>query len=88
MFARHHERYGSPRRHRALMDACWTVSRRRVARRMAAADMRAKAVGGYRAKVAIHQRDARHPNVLWKTEVTTINHVRVGDITYVKVAGC
>ena len=88
LFARHHERYGSPRLHRALVDAGWTVSRRRVARLMAAAGLRAKAVRGYRAKAAVHQRYARHPNLLWKTTVTTTNQVWVGDITYFKVAGC
>ncbi|MCO4098397.1 MAG: IS3 family transposase [Gemmatimonas sp.] len=88
MFTRHHERYGSPRLHRALIDAGWTVSRRRVARLLTDAGLRAKAVRGYRAKAAVHQRYARHPNLLWKTTVTTTNQVWVGDITYVKVAGC
>jgi transposase-like protein len=55
---------------------------------MAAVGLRAKAVRGYRAKAAVHQRYARHPNLLWKTEVTTTNQVWVGDITYFKVAGC
>ena len=36
-FAVHHERYGSPRLHRELVNAGWTVSRRRVARLMRAA---------------------------------------------------
>ncbi len=88
LFARHYERYGSPRLHRALVDAGWTVSRRRVARLMAAAGLRAKAVRGYRAKAAVHQRYARHPNLLWRTTVTATNQVWVGDITYFKVAGC
>ena len=88
LFARHHERYGSPRMQQALVSAGWTVSRRRVARLMAAAGLRAKAVCGYRAKVAIHLRYARHPNLLWQTEVTTINAVWVGDITDFTVAGC
>ena len=87
VFARHRERYGSPRVHEALVTAGWTASRRRVARLMATAGLKAKAVRGYRAKVAIHQRYARHPNLLWKTEVTTTNQVWVGDITYFKVAG-
>ncbi|WP_434481105.1 IS3 family transposase [Gemmatimonas sp.] len=88
VFTRHHERYGSPRLHRALVDAGWTVSRRRVARLMADAGPRAKAVRGYRAKAAVHQRYARHPNLRWKTPVTATNQVWVGDITYFKVAGC
>ncbi len=88
LFARHHERYGSPRMHEALVRAGWTVSRRRVARLMADVGLRAKAVRGYRAKVAIHLRYGRHPNRLWETEGTTINTVWVGDITYFNVAGC
>lgn len=55
-FARHHERYGSPRLHRALIADFWTVSHRRDARLMAAAGLRAKALRGHRAKAAVHQR--------------------------------
>ena len=54
VFTRHHERYGSPRLHRALIDAGWPVSRRRVARLMAAAGLRAKAVREDCAKAAVH----------------------------------
>ena len=88
LFTLHQERYGSPRIHRALVNAGWTVSRRRVARLMAAAGLRAKAVRGYRAKATIHHLYARHPNLLWTTDVETANQVWVGDITYFKVAGC
>ena len=88
LFALHQERYGSPRIYRAMVDAGWTVSRRRVARLMAAAGLRAKAVRGYRAKATIHHRSARHPNLLWTTPVEHANQVWVGDITYFKVAGC
>lgn len=87
LFALHRERYGSPRIHHELATAGWRVSRRRVARLMRAAGMRAKAVQGYRAKASIHQRYARHPNRLWTTSVTKPNQVWVGDITYLKVAG-
>lgn len=86
LFARHHERYGSPRPRRALVDTGWTVSRRRVARLMAAAGLRAKAVRGVRAKVAAHQRYVRHLNLLWKTAVAATNQVWVGEITHLKVA--
>jgi putative transposase len=54
---------------------------------MADAGLRAKAVRGYRAKAAVHQRYARHPNLRWKTTATAPNQVWVGDITYFKVAG-
>lgn len=81
----HEERYGSPRIYRRLVDAGWTVSRRRVARLMRTAGLRAKAVQGYHAKVKIHRLYARHPNRLWTPSVTAPNQVWVGDITYLKV---
>ena len=87
LFVQHRERYGSPRLYRPLVNAGWSVSRRRVARLMRAAGLRAKAVRGYRAKVNIHQLYARHPNRLWTTDVTGPNQVWVGDITYLKVGG-
>jgi len=87
LFAQHRARYGSPRIHQLLQHAGWCVSRRRVARLMRAAGLRAKAVQGYRAKASIHRRYARHPNRLWTTAVTKPNQVWVGDITYLTVAG-
>ena len=86
LFRRHAGRYGSPRICQALRAAGWTISRRRVARLMRAAGLRAKAVQGYRAKVKIHHLYSRHPNLLWKTTVTRVNQVWVGDITFLRVA--
>lgn len=86
LFALHRERYGSPRIYRLLINAGWRVSRRRVARLMRSAGIRARAVRGYRAKVNVHQFYARHPNRLWTTSVTKTNQVWVGDITYLKIA--
>ena len=86
LFRRHAGRYGSPRIHHALCEAGWTISRRRVARLMRVAGLRAKAVQGYRAKVKIHQLYSRHPNLIWKTKVTHMNQVWVGDITFLRVA--
>lgn len=88
LFAAHRERYGSPRLYRALLDAGWVVSRRRVARLMRAAGLRAKAVQGYRAKANLHRRYAQHPNRLWTTHVERPNQVWVGDITYLRVGSC
>ena len=85
LFHRHKERYGSPRIYQLLVNAGWSVSRRRVARLMRATGFRAKAVRGYRAKVTIHQLYARHPNRLWATRVTGPNQVWVGDVTFLKV---
>ena len=87
LFVQHKERYGSPRLYRLLVNAGWSVSRRRVARLMRAAGLRAKAVRGYRAKVNVHHQYARHPNLLWTTRVDKSNQAWVGDITYFKVAG-
>ena len=87
LFLLHQQRYGSPRLHRLMVNAGWAVSRRRVARLMRKAGLRAKAVQGYRVKVTVHHLYARHPNRLWTTPVDGPNQVWVGDITYLKVAG-
>ncbi len=87
LFVQHKERYGSPRLYRLLVNAGWSVSRRRVARLMRAAGLRARAVRGYRAKVNVYHQYARHPNLLWTTRVDKSNQVWVGDITYFEVAG-
>jgi transposase InsO family protein len=87
LFAVHRERYGSPRLHHELVTAGWSCSRRRVARLMRAAGLRAKAVRGYRAKAGIRARFAQHPNRLWETPVTRPNQVWVGDITYLRCNG-
>jgi putative transposase len=87
LFAVHRARYGSPRLYQLLRRAGWCVSRRRVARLMQRAGLRARAVRGYRSKVHVHALYARHPNRLWTTSVTRPNQVWVGDITYLKVGG-
>jgi len=87
VFARHQQRYGSPRVHRDLIAAGWHVSRRRVARLMREAGLRAKAGRGYRPKVRTLQVYARHPNRLRTMRVTGPNQVWVGDITYLKAGG-
>jgi transposase InsO family protein len=86
LFAQHDQRYGSPRLHRELRGTGWTVSRRRVARLLRAAGLRAKAVRGYRAKAGIRARFAQHPNRVWAARVTRRNQVWVGDITYLRLA--
>src|SRR5258708_10808850 len=84
LFARHERRYGSPRLHRELQNAGWYVSRRRVARLMHCAGLRAKAVLGYRAHVTLRHLYGRHPNRLWTTTATAPNQIWVGDITYLR----
>ena len=85
LFAAHHERYGSPRLHQLLRREGWAVSRRRVARLMRAAGLRARAVRGYRPKAQLRRQYAQHPNRLWTTTVERPNQVWVGDITYLRV---
>jgi putative transposase len=45
-------------------------------------------VRGYRATDAIHQQNARHPNLRWTSDVTAPNPVWVGNIRYFRIAGC
>lgn len=85
LFTAHHQRYGSPRLQRLLHQVGWRVSRRRVARLMREAGLRAKAVCGYRPKARLNRRYAQHPNRLWTTTVTRPNQVWVGDLTYFRV---
>jgi len=85
LFTAHAQRYGSPRLHELLRRAGWRVSRRRVARLMRAAGLRAKAVCGYRPKARLNRRYAQHPNRLWTTTVTRPNQVWLGDLTYLRV---
>ena len=78
-------RYGSPRIHH-LLTAGWAVSRRRVARLMRLAGLRAKAVRGYRAKATIRRRYGQHRTGYWPRPHA--NQIWVGDITYIRaVAG-
>ena len=81
------QRYGSPRIHRLLVAAGWSVGRRRVARLMRAAGLRARAVRGYRTKAKTLRLYARHPDRLRGLAVTRPNQAWVGDITYLRVAG-
>jgi transposase InsO family protein len=86
-FVAHGGKYGSPRIHRAMALAGWTVSRRRVARLMREAGLRAKAVRGYRAKVGSHRFYAQHPNRLRASRATAPDQISVGDITFLAVTG-
>jgi putative transposase len=87
LFFVHRERYGSPRIYQLLVNAGWMVSRRRVARLMHSATLRARAVRGYRAKARVHHLYARHPNRVWATHVDGPNQIWVGDITYFRAGG-
>jgi putative transposase len=77
--------YGGPRVHRELVKAGEQVSRRRVARLMAAAGMRGRVVRVYRYRAKLKWIFAKHPNRLWGHRVTRLDSVWVGDVTYLKV---
>lgn len=78
--------YGSPRVLGELAREGIHVSRRRVARLMAAAGIRARAACLYRSKAKLKHTYALHPNRLWAHRAKRLNSVWVGDITYLKSA--
>jgi transposase InsO family protein len=84
VFVTHQGRYGSPRIHRELKDQGRNPSRKRVARLMHEADMRARRK--YR-RVVTTQRDTSHPvasNILHREfTATEPNRKWVTDITYI-----
>ena len=83
LFQQHHGAYGSPRLQRALRAEGWAVSRRRVARLMRAAGLRARVAQLYRANPRLHRFFGQHPNRLWARVARRPNQIWVGDITYV-----
>lgn len=87
LFQQHHGMYGSPRIQRALHAGGWAVSRRRVARLMRTAGLRARVAQIYRANPRLHRFYGQHPNRLWAGVATRPDRIWVGDITYLPVAG-
>jgi transposase InsO family protein len=87
LFQQHHGAYGSPRLQRALRAEGWAVSRRRVARLMRAAGLRARVAPLYWANPRLHRFYGQHPNRLWTRVARRPNQIWVGDITYVPVVG-
>ncbi len=79
--------YGSPRVHQALRAAGTRVSRRRVARLMREAGLRARAVRLYRRIPGLHGFFTSIPNRQLDHLATGPDQVWVGDITYLKVGG-
>lgn len=84
-FRAHQGRYGSPRLYEELRGAGWRVSRRRVARLMRAAGLRARVARIYRGNPALHRFYSQHPNRLPAGGARRPNRVWVGDITYLPV---
>ena len=87
LFQQHHGAYGSPRIQRALRAEGWAVSRRRVARLMRAAGLRARVAQLYRANPRLHRFYGQHPNRLWTHVARRPNQIWVGDITYLPFVG-
>jgi transposase InsO family protein len=87
VFAHSRGTYGSPRIHRALLASGLRVSRRRVARLMREAGLRARAAKLYRRIPGLHGFFASIPNRQLDRLTTAPDQVWVGDITYLKVAG-
>lgn len=86
-FARTRGTYGSPRIHRALAAAGIRVSRRRVARLMREAGLRARALKLYRRIPGLHGFFTSIPNRQLDRLTTAPDQVWVADITYLRVAG-
>ena len=87
LFQQHRGAYGSPRIQRALHAEGCAVSRRRVARLMRSAGLRARVVQIYRANPRLHRFYGQHPNRLWARVATRPDQIWVGDITYLPVGG-
>jgi putative transposase len=87
LFDRSRSTYGSPRIHRALAAVGVHVSRRRVARLMREAGLRARVVKLYRRIPGLHGFLTSIPNRQRDRVTTGLDQVWVGDITYLKVAG-
>jgi putative transposase len=87
IFERSGGTYGSPRIHRALIARGLRLSRRRVERLMHAQGWRARVARIYRGKAGTHRWFGQHPNHVKRTQATRLNHIWVGDLTYLAVAG-
>ena len=87
LFDRSRQTYGSPRIHRALRAAGVRVSRRRVARLMREAGLRARATKLYRRIPGLHGFFTSIPNRQLERVAIAPDQVWVGDVTYLKVAG-
>src|SRR5262249_57501808 len=87
LFARRRGPSGRPRTHRALGAAGLRVSRRRVARLMREAGLRARAAKLYRRIPGLHGFFLSIPNRQLDRMATGPDQVWVGDVTYIKVGG-
>jgi len=79
--------YGSPRIWGVLRQAGIAVGRKRVARLMREAGLRARAVSLYHANPGAHAFFTSVPNRIRELQISDVDQVWMGDITYLKVAG-
>ena len=86
VFAASEGTYGSPRILWVLRQAGIRVSRKRVARLMREAGLKARVASLYRANPGTHAFFTSIPNRIRKLELSALNQVWVGDITYLKLA--
>ena len=86
IFESSHGTYGSLRVLAELVKEGVHVSRRRVARLMAANGMRGRVARVYRPKAKLKHMYALHPNRLWAHRAKRPDSVWVGDVTYLKSA--
>jgi transposase InsO family protein len=77
--------YGSPRIHGVLQRAGVKVSRKRVARLMREAGLRARAMSLYHPNPGTHAFFGNVPNRIRKLQICAADQLWVGDITYLKV---
>jgi len=79
--------YGSPRVHMALQQAGIRLGRKRVARLMRQADLKARSARLYRRMPGTRDFFCAVPNRIVDFETTRVDQVWVGDVTYLKSAG-
>lgn len=84
VFRAHRGRYGCPRVQRALQREGCRVSRRRIARLMRRAGLRARVSCIYRSNAGLHRFFGRHPHRLPARPARMPDRVWVGDVTYIK----
>lgn len=78
--------YGSPRIHAALQQAGFRVGRKRVARLMREAGLKARSARIYRRTGGTRVFFAGIPNRILERETTAPNQIWVGDVTYLRCA--
>jgi putative transposase len=87
MFQASEQTYGSPRIHAVLRDSGIWVGRKRVARLMRQAGLKARSARIYRRMPGTRKFFCRVPNRIVDLETKRVNQVWVGDVTYLKSGG-